>query len=700
MTKDIRRFPLSAPASLAAGLALLFIYLMYRNLGMYPTIFADETIYSTYARLTPLSEATVPSYLYLWLFRSTNSCVDGFMDCARLFNSVLFLGSAPFMYLIARRLMRPPLACLSALISVAGPVNLYTLYFMPEATYFLGFWILTWTVLRLHEAPTAVRALTAGVVLGLLVLVKMHGLFIIPALCLFLAWSAFSRRSTPGRWLLDAIRTVGLVLVAAAAVRFSIGYLLAGVNGLSLTGPLYSAQAGNSPITGQSLTQLIQTTLGVLRGHLMGLAVLFAVPLCGLAVFGLSRSSRDAAGPELRAFAVYMVLVIATLVGVTVMFTVSVSGTGFDTDQRLHMRYYDFALPLLTIFIAAQAERAATPKRSIVLSIAIVMAALLIYTAWRLTLDYTPLISDSASLHGLSMFPKFFPFFCLVVIATVLVWAFDTRRGVYLCLWALMPLLALGGGIALSRQLHWASYADPYSNAALFARDYLDPAPLDRLTVVGASIPGLYKAKLYLSSPGVQIHHVDDTEKFDLAGYPDQKHWLLIVGKFTPPADYAGQMVQARGYVLIKPPRPGTPGIERVDFSQDLRDEGLVRVSGLSAAESFGRWSDAKVVELELPKALPRKLGLELKLYAYGPNAGQQVSVTVGKQERLFAAPAQLATMRLDFDTDGTEQTIRITIPQPTSPKQSGTGADERTLGLAFHELILRDKEHPANATP
>jgi len=697
MNNNNRPFTLPAPAALAAGLALLFFYISFRNMGLYPTIFSDETTYSTFSRLTALSDATVPSYLYLALFSYTNSCGEGFLECARLFNSVLFLASAPFIYLVARRMMRPSLACISALLSVAGPANLYTLYFMPEASYFLGFWLLTWSVLRFHDRPSAARGLTSGALLGVLVLIKMHGLFVMPALCLFLVWSAYARRTEVGGWLYGAARALALVIAAAAAVRFGLGYWLAGSNGLSLFGPLYSAQAGNSPIAGQSLLQVLGTALRVLRGHLMGLGVLFAVPLCALLAFGLGRSWREAS-PPLRALAVYMVLMIASLVGVTVMFTVTVSGTGFDTDQRLHMRYYDFALPLLTIFIAAQVDAAARLKRSLMLPLALVMGAALLYTAWRLTADYTPLISDAPSLHGLSMFPLAFPLFCAIALATVIAWAHDARRGalVYLCV--LMPIFAIGSAAALSRQLYWATFADPYSNGAEFVRDYLDPVPMSHLTVVGASIPGLYKAKMFIPSAGVQVHQVEDTEKFDLATYPDKKNWLLVIGNFKPAADYTAKIIEGKGFTLVKPRRPSPPGVQIVDFSQTLADEGVLRDSGLSGSEAFGRWSDAKVVELELGNTLPKKLSLELKLYAFGPNVGEDVIVTIGKEERRFAAPAKLDSLKLDFDTDGTERLIRLTIPKPTSPKQAGAGADERPLGLAFHELRIRDKEHPATA--
>ncbi|MDB5963232.1 MAG: hypothetical protein JWP59_4526 [Massilia sp.] len=701
MTKNSRLFAsLSAPASLAAGLAFIFVYLCFRNTGLYPTIFSDETAYSTFARLTPFSEATVPSYLYFALFRTTNSCGDGFLDCARLLNSLLFLAAAPFMYAIARRLMPPALACMCALVSVGGPANVYTLYFMPEATYFLFFWALTWAVLRHQDEPTVPRTLLAGIILGLLALIKAHGLFVIPAVCLFLVWGCYTRRTTTWGWLIDALQTLALLLAAAAVVRFGIAYLMAGTNGLSLFGPLYRSQAGNSPAATQSISHVVTVALGVLRGHLLGLLVLFGVPLTVLLTFGAVRPLRASASPQVRALALYATLMLASLIAVTVMFTVSVSGTGFDTDQRLHMRYYDFALPLLTIFVASQVNLAVTSARRIVLPVASAACLALLYAAWRLPLDYTPLIADSPALHGLTMFPKAFPFFCALILATIVAWAFNARRGATLFVYALMPILAIGAGLALGRELRWAVYSDPYVNGAKFARDFLDPQALDKITVVGASLPGLYKAKFYLSTAGMRMKDVANTEQFDLAAFADKKNWLLIVGTFKVPGAYAAQVIEGKGYTLLRPQKPQTPGVTEIDFSQPLPDAMVVRYSGLSTQEAFGRWSDAKQVELELAAPLPKHLSLEMKVQAYGPNSGREVIVTIGKETRRFRAPEALETVKLEFDTSGSERTIGITIPMPTSPKQTGTGDDARALGLSFHHMHLRDKETAAIGAP
>jgi len=120
-------------------LAVLFVWLMHRSFGYSPTVFSDEWYYSRLSRLQPLGDAVLPSYLYLWLYRITNVCGEGFLDCARLLNTLFLVGAAPFVYLTGRAFTGARTAAAIALLATLAPMNLYTAYFMPETPYYFGF---------------------------------------------------------------------------------------------------------------------------------------------------------------------------------------------------------------------------------------------------------------------------------------------------------------------------------------------------------------------------------------------------------------------------------------------------------------------------------------------------------------------------------------------------------------------------------
>lgn len=105
------------------GMAAVALFLLYRSMGLLPTVMADECAYSLYSRHHPLSSAPMPSYLYLWLFRQTNHCGSSFLECARIFNCVLFVAAAPFIYKTCRQIATPDIAAFVALASICTPIN-------------------------------------------------------------------------------------------------------------------------------------------------------------------------------------------------------------------------------------------------------------------------------------------------------------------------------------------------------------------------------------------------------------------------------------------------------------------------------------------------------------------------------------------------------------------------------------------------
>jgi len=115
------------------------LLLIFRNLGLYPIVFPDEYTYSKFSRLIPFREAYIPNYLWFLVYRVTSICGDGFLGCGRLLNVVFFVSAAPFIYLIGKKITGEKTALLISVLSILGPINVYTAFFMPESLYFLFF---------------------------------------------------------------------------------------------------------------------------------------------------------------------------------------------------------------------------------------------------------------------------------------------------------------------------------------------------------------------------------------------------------------------------------------------------------------------------------------------------------------------------------------------------------------------------------
>jgi hypothetical protein len=348
-----------------AAFAAVCAWLLQRNLGLYPNIFADEWYYSKMSRLQEFKDALVPSYLYLWIYRGTNACGTAFYDCAHVANVVFFAAAAPFVYMIARQVAGKPVAAFLALLSIAAPINVYTAYFMPEAMYYFGFCVLSWLALTRTHWHWAAYGAATGLALGLLSLVKVHALFLVPALCLFLP---YVRWAAGGRWVATGLGSLGVALACIVAVKFGLGYLLAGDVALSLFGNFYQGAvnvAGNQRFLG-----LIDPALINGRGHLMALVLLLPLPLALIAQSVLQPPVREQAG-KTALLQLYALLMLGAAAGVTVLYTASIAPLGVNHEGlRLHQRYYDFVFPLLWLVAASAALRYVPPAERAQLTVA------------------------------------------------------------------------------------------------------------------------------------------------------------------------------------------------------------------------------------------------------------------------------------------------------------------------------------------
>jgi hypothetical protein len=119
-----------------------------------------------------------------------------------------------------------------------------------------------------------------------------------------------------------------------------------------------------------------------------------------------------------------------------------------------------------------------------------------------------------------------------------------------------------------------------------------------------------------------------------------------------------------------------------IDFSASELPAFVDAFDGLSAAESWGRWSIGRQVAIELKHTLEGSFRLGLRVCGYGPNVGAWLKVKIGRQVRQIALPAELASddeLFLDFDLRERSNRITLVVPYPIVPPN-----DTRTLGVGL----------------
>jgi phosphoglycerol transferase len=676
--------------SLAAGFALLVamgvccVYLLLRNTGLFLSV-PDEWVYSKTARLLAPDAAGVPSHLYFLIYRATNVCGAGYLDCARALNVFFMVGAMPFVYLLCRRVAGRRVALFIALMAVLGPINTYTAYFMPEALYLLMFWVLAWFALRATEVNPLLQGAVMGAIVGLMALVKVHAVFLVPVIVAFLPLRYFVAGS--GIAWRKSLLAVLAFLATASLVRFGLGYLFAGPGGLSLFGQIYGSVA---PSTAEAdrYTRLLLPGLISLKGHALALAALYAVPLAIVFYFPSRRDGGEDA-PASREIRLFTFLVFACLLAMTTLFSANAAGSNaMESIARLHMRYYNFALPLLLIVAAGHVSSLTRKSVTRTLPPAVVFGVLAILAVTMLLRGFTPGIVDSPELRGLTMDPRFFSIVATLGLLSLAAWVVNTRLGARLFVFGVLPLVVLVSAYQANRELRQQMRPDVYAMAGISTRQHLGNQS-EPIIVFGADHSALYRTMFYLDNPNATSVVIPADSPIPEGGIPAQARWLLIVGDQPLPKGTRKE-IAFRGAVLAK---VGDQEVQKIDFTSGSWPGLIARTEGLSGPEAWGTWSDGDHVTLEFSRPLPAQFTLVVKAHTIG-NSSEPSTIVVGgdRREIRLPAPTELA---LTFQTDGSARRIDIEIPWARSMKELGVSNDTRRLGIGFVSMSLISKAAP-----
>lgn len=687
MTTAIRKERSPARLLVLAIFAAIAAYMILRIWGRQPQIMADEWYYSRLSRLQDLQESMLPSYLYLWLMGKSNACGARFYDCVHVANVLFMTAGAPFVYAIARRFARPGLALGIALAATLAPLNLYTAFFMPETAYYFGFCVLSWVVLTRSHWHWVRWSLVLGLVVGLLSLVKVHALFLLPPLVLtmlYVRWAA-----GPG-WLAPGLGSVALALGVAALLKFGIGYLLAGATGLQLLGSFYQANADSA--NHRTVASLVGPALVSARGHLMVLAVLVPLPLALVLHALLRRPSRAHSGP-LELLQLWALLVLGATVCVTFLFTATLVNPGAAADEglRLHMRYYNFAIPLLWLVAAAALDRPAEPARPLLRrAIAALVAFLMVLALVKLP-GYAFNAIDGPDIFMFK--PDGWRGRAIVALglATVLLWALGRPLAVRLFVFVVLPLNLLAGlamSHKISRDNHEPSTAD---RAGALVRRTVPADERKFLTVAGHDAVEVIRTQFQIDDKDSQLMLVPPGAPIEEERVPTHRKWLLVLHDHPLPANFKPLVVDPDFslYRLAVPERRiGATSFDRPFGPGSI----VVGAEGLSNVESFGRWSDGRQVVLHVAEPLPKKVRIRIKASSYADNADQPFVLRVGEASARFRVQNHPMEERvLTLDTDGAQRSIVIEVPHPVSPQEHDHTSDTRLLGIALGEIVISE---------
>lgn len=149
--------------------------------------------------------------------------------------------------------------------------------------------------------------------------------------------------------------------------------------------------------------------------------------------------------------------------------------------------------------------------------------------------------------------------------------------------------------------------------------------------------------------------------------------------------------VSASATAAASPMKPGSS----FAFSEPVLPDFIKALSGLSAAEGWGRWTDANIAPqaaIIFSTALPDGIKIHLELTPFGPNANQPVTIRLGDHERKVTLRPGINTVVLEPGNSRTPVSSIILIPRlPESPLSLGMSGDTRKLGVGLIKIEAHD---------
>jgi phosphoglycerol transferase len=547
------------------------IFSISRVWNVLPAVMQDEYVYSMQARFTPFAEQLYPNYLFSWLYSGTNLCGDGFYTCGKSLNVIFFFATLTFIFLIARRLLSVTWAAMIATVAALSPMHVYVSYFMPEAMYFAFITGAIWLVLIAGQKHKLLWWVIAGVVLGLSALVKPHALFTLPAFLLFavlIAWRAEGGSSAKG--LLAGAGQLG----AFAAIKFGLGFVIAGPSGLTLFGTSYESslnqfvsESAAADLTAQSVANLGAVPSGAIAAEqsapgffdvfvphsLAHLALLLSV--AGIPLLLSMSVLKDAVVKKQAVSASSQFLLLIGLLSISFALVVGafegvVTQLGDDHSSRIITRYYEFLIPLLLI-AAGVFGKFVEPKLSIrLIQSGLVIAALIF--GWIYLSGIKQSFADSILLSGYLSNGAVVPIVSIIGILVALIWIFSKGAGSKLIVYVATPLVLLIAGFTSQGYLlsQVGTQEAFFDVAGQQAKTVLADVPGEKIIVVGPLRYQNFTTKFWIDKPGIQDTSLPNGMAIDSSILSDVDYVILIG---DAKLSGAGEVLEeGQGYAIVK----------------------------------------------------------------------------------------------------------------------------------------------------
>ena len=377
-------------------------------------------------------------------------------------------------------------------------------------------------------------------------------------------------------------------------------------------------------------------------------------------------------------------IIILNLICVVALFTASIANSGpYETPYRLHMRYYNFALPLFYIVAAGALSTNININKKIRYLAGAIVTISSAYAVWTNLVPYTPSIIDSPEILGLQIDSSLFQIIGGLLIFALALWLVFERKGLQVYLYLALPLFVMVSTYHVGLELNNHLRQDVYDKAGIFTKQYLTSEDISKTVIVGSDEGGLYRSLFYLDNAKASLETIQGGADYDLTKLPTGKDWILVIGDHELSAKPFYQ-IPMNGFALVR-----ASGDNVLDFKKGEWPGIIRKVKGLSTPELWGTWSQSDIVTFEFAGSLPSKFEIHLVAHAFGPIVDKEFEALVGDDAVKFSLSANVELKIIHLSNPKGSNILRFNIPKPLSPKALGLSGDDRNLGIGFVEMKI-----------
>jgi phosphoglycerol transferase len=597
-SKDFFRGPVFEWLAIASGSLLAFWFLTSRIVGVQVSVLADEYLYVLDAHYNGLTEAKYPNYLFQWIYSSTKICGTDFYSCARSINAFFVVFGAIFIYLIAKQIGRSKwIGALAAGTAILGSYGTYTAYFMPEAIFNSLMMVFFWALIRFGNSDNLLVWVGIGTSLGIASLAKPHGLFVVPAIVIFvILWT----RASKDKWLVKAMVRSAVFVGAVVGSKFIFGYLLAGERALSLFG-LYG--------TLESITQGAASTVATSVSNETGVSVFFTgwgqtlmvTMIIGLAlavaihgfILGFKKSSELFEQIKFRAL---MGIALLNMMGAIAMFEAII-----NFDVWMHTRYYTYLIPLAIIVLVEalrNQEQKTWPWAKY--TVVAIFVSLSIYNLITKAAPYSSNWIDAPDFRAHIDNPTLSRFTILVAIVAAIIWLKKTRIAMGIALVVAVLLSIFSGAHNLNFLRTTFGEETAYEHVARVLRDFMPQEELDRAVLVGQN--EMLQRTVFSSLTGSATILGTPEGGLDRSDLEGTKAWLIAIGE-SPLKGFGEPAIRGLGYNMYS-----------LDASNSLtpKNKRVVDFTNQCSGQENLAWACGAETAITLDKPFPPNANVDL----------------------------------------------------------------------------------------